>query len=190
VVLDGKVGLYPIVETTLALRNSIHRKKGTEILKVMSMTAAVYRDFILNKLLPDIVQCCPPEMRRHKIFIQHDNAPPHKINKDLFNLRCAELGVDCELFDQQAQSPDTSICDLSFFPAIQSLYYKNPGIHNLKDIIAAVKKSFKKYDPNNLSRAFLSLFMNYNMMLEYKGDNQYKQLHMGKAALEKKGVYR
>jgi hypothetical protein len=58
----GKVGRYPIVKTTLALRNSSHRKKGTVILKCMSITAAVYRDSIVNKLLPDIVQCCPLEM--------------------------------------------------------------------------------------------------------------------------------
>jgi hypothetical protein len=93
VVFDGKVGLYPIVETILAIRNSIHRKMGTEIIKAMSMTEAVYHDFVLNKLLPDIVQCCPPEMRRNKIFIQHDNAPPHKTKKDLLNWNVQSSGL-------------------------------------------------------------------------------------------------
>jgi hypothetical protein len=88
---NGKVGLYPIVETTFAIRNSVNRKKGTPVLKPISMTAAVYRDFILNKLLPDIVKNCPPEMRLFPILIQHDIAPPHKINNEVFNSHCLEL---------------------------------------------------------------------------------------------------
>jgi hypothetical protein len=185
---DGKVGLYPVVEETLAKRNSVNRKKGTVVLQPVSMTKEVYTDFVLNKLLPDIAKICPPEMRRFPIYIQHDNAPPHKIDAVIFNSRCSELGVDCQMFYQPAQSPDMNICDLSFFPSIQSLYYKTVGIRNIQDIINAVKKSFDNYDPNNLNRAFLSLFMNYNKVLETKGDNNYKQPHMGKAALERKGT--
>jgi hypothetical protein len=118
---EGKVGLYPVVEETLAKRNSVNRKKGTVVLQAVSMTKEVYVDFVLNKLLPDIVRNCPPDMRRFPIYIQHDNAPPHKIDKEIFKLRCSELGIDCQMFYQPAQSPDMNICDLSFIPAIQSL---------------------------------------------------------------------
>jgi hypothetical protein len=94
--------------------------------------------------------------------------------------------VDCELFYQPAQSSNTNICYLSFFPAIQSLYYKDPGICNLKDIFAALKKSFKEYNPDNLNKSFLFLFMSYNMILECKGDNHSKQSHIGRTTLEKR----
>jgi hypothetical protein len=95
---DDKVGLYPVVETTLAIRNSVNRKKGTEVLKSVSMSAEVYKDLILNKLLPDIARICPHEMRQFPILIQHDNAPPHKNNDGDFCARCSELGVDCRMF--------------------------------------------------------------------------------------------
>jgi hypothetical protein len=52
---DGKVGLYPIVETTFAIRDLVNPKKGTPVLKPISMSTAFYKDFILNKILPDII---------------------------------------------------------------------------------------------------------------------------------------
>jgi hypothetical protein len=93
-----------------------------------------------------------------------------------------------ELYFQPSQSPDCNICDLSFFPAIQSRYFKIENIKNIKDIIEAVKLSFHQYEVNKLNRAFLSLMMNYNCILEFNGDNNYKMPHMKKAILERKGI--
>jgi hypothetical protein len=38
-----------------------------------------------------------------------------------------------------------------------------------------------------LNRAFLSLLMNYNLVLQHEGSNLYKLPHMGKEKLEKRG---
>jgi hypothetical protein len=112
---DGRVGLYLVVETTLAIHDSVNHKKGAEVLKLVSMSAEVDRDLILNKLLPDIARICPCKMRQFPILIQHDNAPPHKINDGKFRARCSDLGVDCRVIYQPAQSPDCNICNLIFF---------------------------------------------------------------------------
>jgi hypothetical protein len=122
------------------------------------------------------------------IFIQLDNATPHRINPARFNQRCDEIGIDCRLVYQPSQSPDLNVCDLCFFPSLQSLYYKTSGIDNLHRLIAAVLDAFEQYDANKLNRAFLSLFMNYNQIKIHHGDNCYKLDHMGKQRLERIGM--
>ncbi len=127
-------------------------------------------------------------MRRATIFIQQDNASPHRISKEKIDDRCRELGIKVELYYQPSQSPDCNICDLSFFPSIQSRYFKIDNIKNIKDIIEGVKTAFRLYEVNILNRAFLSLMMNYNCILEFNGDNKYKTPHMKKQFLENRGM--
>jgi hypothetical protein len=105
-----------------------------------------------------------------------------------FNQKCRDLHLlDCRLVYQPAQSPDFNICDLCFFPSIESLYYQIPGEKDMAAIIASVRQAFEDYDPNLLNRAFLSLFLNYNMCLKHNGCNKYKVPHMGKERLERNG---
>jgi hypothetical protein len=187
---DGKVGCWPIVNYRAALRNSRNRPRGTIEPHPLSMNGAVYKDFIINKVLPSIALNCPVEMKRRTIIIQQDNAPPHRAltnDSQVFKDKCAELRIDCRLEFQPAQSPDMNLCDLSFFPAIQALYYKMRGIRNLDGVIAAVYRAFNIYDPAKINRGFLSLFMNYNCCLQNDGTNKYKMPHMHKRKLERLG---
>jgi hypothetical protein len=185
---SGKVGVYPMVKYRNATNNSIHRPAGTLLVDNLKINRSVYQSFILDKLLPDISRNCPIEMKRETLYIQQDNASPHRINMDSFVERCNELGlVDCRLIYQPSQSPDFNICDLCFFPSIQSLYGKIPGVKDSLTCIAAVTAAFNDYDPNLLNRAFLSLFMNYNMTLKHDGCNKYPVPHMGKQRLERIG---
>jgi hypothetical protein len=55
----------------------------------------------------------------------------------------------------------------------------------LGDTIAAVKKSFKECDPNRFNRVFLSLFMNYKLISDYKRHSQFTYMLMGKAVLKR-----
>jgi hypothetical protein len=127
-------------------------------------------------------------MISNTIYIQLDNATPHAVDPVAFNLVCDGLGLDCRLVYQPPQSPDFNICDLSFFPAIQSIFYKQENVNNRHRLIAAVEESFRIYDCNKLNRAFLSLFQNYNCVLKHHGDNKYPVPHMGKEALERRGM--
>jgi hypothetical protein len=182
---DGKVGCFPIVETAVTQRRSGNRPRGVEVLKPVSMTAEVYQRFILNNLLPAIAEKCPPEMKREAIFIQQDNATPHKVDEELFREKCLELDIDCYMYYQPAQSPDLNVCDLCFFPSLQSYFFKSNINHRtVEGIIAAVADCFEKYHPKNLNRAFLSLMMNMNCILQANGGNQYVMPHLGKDRLE------
>jgi hypothetical protein len=185
---DGKIGIYPLVEQCAAKRKSCLRPAGTMVPTAVSMTRAVYKEFVFEKLLPDIARKCPWQMRKQTIWIQHDNAPPHRINERELKIRCDQLGVDCRFYYQPAQSPDLNLCDLSFFPAIQSLFYKIESERTLAAIVSAVTSAFEIYDPNNLNRGFLSLMMNYNKVLEHDGSNFYKFPHMAKKKLERLGT--
>jgi hypothetical protein len=87
------------------------------------------------------------------------------------------------------QSLDFNICDLSFFPPIQALYYKILGVNNISMCANAIAQAFEQYIPNNLNRAFLSLFMNCNCILQNKGGNKYGVPHMGKGIVEQLGIF-
>jgi hypothetical protein len=80
---DGKLGCYPIVDTRLTQRRSVNREAGVPEPYLVAMTAAVYEKFLLEKLLPDIAAKCPFHMRKEPIWIQHDNAPPHRVNQNV-----------------------------------------------------------------------------------------------------------
>jgi len=53
-VFDGKIGLWPFVEKVPAKRNSKRRPKGTMETKCLSVTASVYQEYLINKVLPAI----------------------------------------------------------------------------------------------------------------------------------------
>jgi hypothetical protein len=124
----------------------------------VSITSANFESIILEKLLPDIAFKCPVAMIANPIIIQLDiTTTLHSLNADSFNARCKELGIDCRLLFQPAQSLAFNICGLSFFPAIQALYYTIPGVNNIILCVNAFVQAFEQYNPNNLKRAFLSL---------------------------------
>ncbi|ETV74610.1 hypothetical protein H257_10747 [Aphanomyces astaci] len=51
---DGKIGIWPFVETVIAKRNSPNRPKGTPLIVPESVTADVYRRRIIEKVIPTI----------------------------------------------------------------------------------------------------------------------------------------
>jgi hypothetical protein len=193
---DGKVGMYEMVNYGRAKKGNRRtgRVRGQVTIEPLTINSDAFERFMMT-LLEDIAFICPREMLLHpdgrtlkKVFIQLDNATPHKVNPFNFRTKCTQVGIDCCLTYQPSQSPDMNICDLSFFPSIQSLYFKTVGLKTIKDIIAAVKRSWNEYDCNRINKAFLSLFMNYNMVLQCEGDNKYKVPHMQKDLLERAGL--
>jgi len=75
---DGKIGIWECVDYVAAKRSSRNRPAGTIEPKPYNIDGACYRDLILDKLLPAIADKCPIGMKAKPIFVQHDNAPPHK----------------------------------------------------------------------------------------------------------------
>ncbi|KAG3085026.1 hypothetical protein PC121_g5272 [Phytophthora cactorum] len=72
---DGKVGLWPVVETKLAVRNSKNRPKGTPVTTPNEMTDDVYGRMLTQLVIPAIKRVWPD--KKH-LIIQQDNDPPHQ----------------------------------------------------------------------------------------------------------------
>ncbi|KAG6948017.1 hypothetical protein JG687_00015738 [Phytophthora cactorum] len=74
---DGKVGLWPVVETKLAVRNSKNRPKGTPVTTPNEMTDDVYGRMLTQLVIPAIKRVWPGKDKKH-LIIQQDNDPPHQ----------------------------------------------------------------------------------------------------------------
>ncbi|KAE9346331.1 hypothetical protein PR003_g7493 [Phytophthora rubi] len=59
--LDGKVGLRPVVETKLAVRNSKNRPKGTPVMTPVEMTKHVYEH--VQHVIPAINRVWPGRLQ-------------------------------------------------------------------------------------------------------------------------------
>ena len=70
---DGKIGIWPFVETIAAKRNSVNRPKGTTVTSFINVDRNVYRNFIREKLYPAIRDKFPSGYGRI-VQVQQDNA--------------------------------------------------------------------------------------------------------------------
>ncbi|KAF0750291.1 hypothetical protein AaE_006765, partial [Aphanomyces astaci] len=121
---DGKVGCWPLVETTLAARRSVNRPAGTPVLSSVTVTKQVYRDMLVRNVLPALQAkwIRAGDVANDRIFIQQDNARPHiAVDDALFVQAATEGGWNIKLMCQPPQSPDLNVLDLGFFNSIQSL---------------------------------------------------------------------
>ena len=81
------------------------------------VTKQVYRELLISKLLPAIIEKWPKTDRlSRKIYIQQDGANSH-IGEDDKEFKEALEGQDinAKLYTQAANSPDVNLLDLGFF---------------------------------------------------------------------------
>ena len=188
---DGKIGIWPIGEWVPAKRDSANRRKGTPVWKNTSITRDVYRALLVEKVLPGIIEKWPVEDRKERVVrIQQDGAKSHisdddpeflEFLKDLKN----DGQLDASLYTQSPNSPDTNICDLGFFRAIQSASLIVGSCE--KALIDSVTKAFAEYPREKLNRTWLTLQSCFNRIIEEDGGNDYQIPHLNKEGLERKG---
>ncbi|XP_074293213.1 uncharacterized protein LOC141620174 [Silene latifolia] len=116
VVFDGKLGIWPFVQTVPAKRNSKNRVAGTlETKNIESINKQVTKDMVINCVLPAIKAKWPSDLRKH-VIIQQDNARPHFTNNDPdFKKAATTDGWNIEMTYQPPNSPDLNVLDLGFF---------------------------------------------------------------------------
>ena len=184
---DGKLGIWPIGDWEPAQRKSKNRPKGTPVWKNKIVTKEVYRDLLITKLIPAIVERWPVSDRNsRKIFIQQDGAKNHIREDDkLFNAALEENGVNAELYTQSPNSPDVNLLDLGFFRAIQS--FNDAAPKNEEELIKAVGRAYDNYPRENINRTWLTLQCCFNQIITHHGDNDYNIDHMSKEKLERNG---
>ena len=151
------------------------------------MTKEVYRDLLITKLIPAIMEKWPTMDRNsRKILIQQDGAKNHIREDDkLFNDALEENGVNVELYTQSANSPDINLLDLGFFRAIQS--FNNAVPRNEEELIEAVSDAYDKYPREKINRTWLTLQCFFNQIITHHGDNDYHIDHIAKEKLERNG---
>ena len=110
---DGKLGIWPFAKQVAAQRSSRNIPRGTLEWKPISVTKEVYREFLIEKLLPAIIELWPVGQRDQPILIQYDNAPSHIANDDpQFVAAAAATNLAIKLYSQPPNLPDLNVLDL------------------------------------------------------------------------------
>jgi hypothetical protein len=184
---DGKIGIWPVGEMGVAQRNSNNRPAGTPVWRNAKMDRNVYRDMLINLVLPAIQEKFPCHAHA-TVLLQQDNAPAHCLQNDpAFSAACTERQLNLQLFNQPANSPDLNINDLAFFNSLQKMQLKNPTTTSL-ELIETVKNAYRDYPPCKLRDAYLTLQGCMNCIMDCNGGNDYKIPHLGKARMERLGL--
>jgi transposase-like protein len=183
---NGKVGIWPIVEQSPAVRSSRNRTAGTLVTKPIEVNKEVYRGLLVEKVLPAIKKLWPPNYSG-KIRIQQDNARPH-INNDDAELQYAikRTKLDIELTYQPPNSPDLNVLDLGYFNSIQALQQQQQST-TIEDLIESVEESFRNLHLNKLDNVFLTLQTVMDQVILHDGSNNYRIPHMNKEKLQREG---
>ncbi|KAF0685508.1 hypothetical protein As57867_022548, partial [Aphanomyces stellatus] len=176
---DGKLGIWPFVEYAVAQRTSKNRPKGTIETKTKTVDGAVYKESILNKVIPAIKARFPIGGQPNGVFVQQDNASPHKCVTTEALIAHGVTGIS--MANQPANSPDFNVLDLGFFNAIQSLQQKKK-MTSIDSLITAVEQSFFEMPPETLAKTFVTLQSVIEIALENNGGNDFKVPHLQKDA--------
>jgi hypothetical protein len=119
-IFDGKIGIWPFIEEVEAQRSSRNRPRGMLEIKAIDVNRDVSREYMTDYLLPGIMVKFPDV--ESVIYLQQDNARAHiHPDDEVFSEAAILSGLNLEFIKQPPNSPDTNICDLGFFRAIQSL---------------------------------------------------------------------
>ena len=106
----------PIGDWEPAKQKSKNRPKGTLVWKNKMVTKHVYRDLLISKLIPAILEKWPSRDRMsRRLFIQQDSANNHVCENDKdFNNALMEQNIGAILYMQTPNSPDINLLDLVF----------------------------------------------------------------------------
>ncbi|KAF0701894.1 hypothetical protein AaE_016257 [Aphanomyces astaci] len=185
VVFNGKIGMWPFVRLVPALRNSRNRPAGTMVTKLVNVDAAVYRDFVINKVVPAIKASFPSTTKC--VLLQHDNATPHGSITDAVLESVSTDGWTFKMRKQPPNSPDLNVLDLGFFASIQSLQYKKMS-RTVDDVVRNTMEAFDELTYDKLESVFLTFQAVMRLVLEHSGDNRFALPHLKKAALRRAGL--
>ena len=184
---DGKIGMWPIGKMAPARRASRNRPRGTLVWQNESLDRNLYRQMMVNLVLPAIKEKFPYHTK-NVVVIQQDNATAHTLRNDPAILKkIASLQMNIDYINQPPNSPDLNICDLTFFRALQTMQFREKSTTSV-ELIRAVLNAFEAYQPTKLRDGFLTLQGCMNCILDCNGGNDYKIPHMGKRALERQGI--
>jgi len=180
---DGKIGLWRVSEPYEAKKTSRYHNKGDIYEKDVTMDAARYVDIMIEHVLPAISDAFRP-LGVSQVVVQHDGAPPHvgKFAEVFIDEFGAYLDPPIKIKRQPSQSPDTNICDLSFFRALAACIAKlRSGSEkrlvqfNLEQLAADVREAFWAYSPDTLDGMWAYKSEIMSKIIEADGGNWYNK---------------
>ena len=149
-----------------------------------------YEQFMREKVIPAIKEHWPQSDRRarNEIVIQADNAPVHSHSAhSALESHADSLGLNVTFKPQPANSPDFNDLDLGIFNSIQSSKEQEMP-RNIDELISVVEKAYWSLSRDTLDDIFLSLQANMIDSLAVDGNNNFKQRHLKKGKLRRKGI--
>ncbi|KAF0704090.1 hypothetical protein AaE_015111 [Aphanomyces astaci] len=187
-IFDGKIGMWPFVTSTPAIRTSRNRPAGTMVTTLVNVNAEEYQNFVLNRVLPAIKAKMPSVSKR--VVIQHDNASPHaSVSDGVLDAIQGHFadGWEFRVRRQPPNSPDLNVLDLGFFASIQALQYKSVS-RTVDDVIRSTLAAFDELSEEKLDNVFLTLQAVMRIVLEHNGDNHFRLPHLHKEAMRRAGT--
>ena len=129
------------------LRNGNQRTGLKEHLfgRIKMVTKEVYRELLISKLIPAILEKWPRRDRMSRtIYIQQDSVKNHICEDDEeFNNALMEQDINAKLYTQTPNSPDINLLDLGFFRAIQSFNDALPK--NEEELIQSITEAYNNF---------------------------------------------
>jgi len=179
---NGKLGIWRVTGLKEALRKSKNHERGDTYEVDVSITAAVYRRLLEEKVYPAIKQ----KMWWKKIgngheagpvFIVQDGATPHTAegNEAFFLRQQHKGGFDIRVIQQPAQSPDLNFNDCSFFRSIHC-FVRVKDHRNLNELARDVLEAYEEFPTEKIEHCWQVLFRNIMFVLRNDGSNDYKNL--------------
>ncbi|CAN0188374.1 unnamed protein product [Discosporangium mesarthrocarpum] len=126
---DGKICIWPVIETAKPKHSSKSRAPGDMKFKPVTTDGEQYKQMI-KQVIPAI-KARMPEASTHTIWIQLDAAKTHARN-GVIAASWGKLIPET----QPPNSPDLNVLDLGFFHSIQQLR-DNFGVTNVGDLVEA-----------------------------------------------------
>ena len=103
----------------------------------------------MTEVVPAIKAKMPRRDQGGVIYLQQDNASPHKCVTTQLLLERGVSGI--EVANQPPNSPDMNVLDFGYFNSIQSLQHQK-CTRTIEELIDAVESSFIELPLDNLSK--------------------------------------
>ena len=156
------------------------------VTRPVACTRRVYRQLLIEHVIPAIKEKWPG--RDRDIVIQQDGASAHLAPNDMeFLLHARTRPWNISLLTQAPKSPDTNVCDLSFFRALESDQWRDGQEETIEGLVAQVLRTFARFDERKNDFGFLTLQSVLDDILCCNGGNDYEIQHMGKARMLREG---
>ncbi|KAI2499777.1 hypothetical protein MHU86_14720 [Fragilaria crotonensis] len=144
---------------------------------------------LVEDVIPATIKAKWPD-RNRDIVLQQDGASAHIPADDVeFGLVAGARTWNIKILTQAPKLPDTNICDLFFFRALQSDEQWRSGVEDTIDgLIGQVLRAFETFNERKNDFGFLTLQCSLDDILSCNGGNDYSIQHMGKERMLREGI--